>query len=506
MNSIQNKILDFNGITDPFDREILVSGSESLGSASQFFDVSVLGKMIDEAERVFVHADYDADGISSAAIVRQYLPDCEIYVPERSDGYGVSEEVVQTLTPGTLLITVDCGIKSGRILDNAPDGVTVVVTDHHEPHDGSLSKKWPIANPLLAEHGFRGYSGSGVIYTILRDLYGDNDDAIQFAAIGTVCDVMPMVSHNRKIVRDGINSMRSHAHPGVFALCKKSGVYCGNVNEEDIGWKIGPAINASGRMGDVGVAVSLFNDPYADHGVLSSRLVKMNKERRKVVDEIYSNQVATSLQNNGEIVYAVLEDVQPGMIGLVAGKLLRTHELPSVAISLSDGVCHASMRAPKWFNAVVSLSSCSKLLLSHGGHAAAAGFSFKIEDLDSVMKCLSSFSGSQKRASVAVHIQSFIEMGVDEVVDEYDNIRSLAPYGNGFRQPIFLSTGLVSDASNVGDRTHLKCKLDGHNMIFFGANIPAKEIDNTSKRVMYTVSENRFAGKSSIQLMAQEIT
>lgn len=493
-------ITEYNGIHDEFAIEVIRSRSESVESFSEAYSAQEIRDRIERADRIFVHTDYDADGVMSAAIARLYLPSAVIYTPERVDGYGVSSEFVRGLDAGDLLITADCGIRSGPEISEAANGVDVIITDHHVPHT-PLLPSCTVINPLLYENAFHGYSGASVIMLVLQSVYGDIPDATQYAAVGAVCDIMPMVGPNRKIVRDGIRLISSSPTSPMLALCKASGVYYKTITPEDIGWRIGPAINAAGRMGDAQSAIDLFCNT-SEFDTLSQLLVQYNQERKRAVSEIVSS--ITPENTLLDVSYAsavLLDEVPAGFVGLVAGSIARETQKTSIVMT-GDSLLSGSLRAYGDANCIEMLNVCSEYLERYGGHRGAAGFSVKRQNVDSMLDAIANTTASEKplsrdkksesRVPIRLSVQEAASIAYD--LDEYE------PFGNGFERPRFSSLAQLHSIKPIGsDKSHSSFMIDDIRCVMFGVYadtlVPGKTYE-----VLFTPKVNRFRGNESVQL------
>lgn len=500
MSDALSAITKYNGIVDEFAVEVIRSRSESVESFSEAFSSDEIRQRIDRADRVFVHADYDADGVMSAAVAKLYIPQAQIYTPERADGYGVSADFVKGLSRGDLLITADCGIRSGPEISEAAEGVDVIVTDHHVPYQ-PLVPDCIVVNPLLYPGAFHGYSGASVIMLVMQSVYGDIPSAMQYAAVGAVCDVMPMRGPNRKIVRDGVSLMSRTPTDPLAALCKASNVYYKNITPEDIGWRLGPAINAAGRMGDAQSAIDLFCGT-SEFDTLAQRLVQYNQERKRAVSDIVAGITPDNTLVDVSYVSAVLlKDVPAGFVGLVASAIARETKKTSLVMT-GGSLLSGSLRAYGDANCIELLNSCSEHLERYGGHSGAAGFSVRRENLELMMGALANTTARDSSLSVdkKPDWRVPIELSIDEAVSLAYELESYEPFGNGFERPRFSSEAVLHTVKSMGsDKSHSSFMIDDVRCVMFGVSssvlVPGKRYE-----VLFTPKINRFRGKESIQL------
>lgn len=267
---------------DEFDQEVIVGRGEYEGTWIDSEIVSEVKKTL-SLNDLIVHADYDTDGVSSAAIAIAYNNNTKVIIPKRSWGYGLSSTSMSHIPNGSSLMTADCGVSNEKEIEELQKrGVRVVVTDHHE-----LPVNMPqcmIVHPKLLNHsGFYGYSGSGVIYKLLRGLYNSkNSSALQFAAIGTITDMMPMLDENRLIVRNGIASIQQEPDFRIQALLCSLGKKHKYIDAKDIAFYVGPAINSCSRIDKVDVIEEwLHSQNYTKAKSASDAVNNVNQERKK---------------------------------------------------------------------------------------------------------------------------------------------------------------------------------------------------------------------------------
>jgi single-stranded-DNA-specific exonuclease len=499
MSNALKAILEYNRISDEFDIEIIKSKAESVENFVSEDVTRAFLEKVSAAERVIVHTDYDADGVMSAAISSLYFSEATIVSPERVDGYGLNERFISSLVGGDLLITADCGISAKREIDALPFGVDAIVTDHHTPNLDNVPGCMVI-NPLLVPGAFGGYSGSSVIMIVLENAFGSRSEAMQYAAIGTVCDIMPMTGPNRAIVRNGLELIGTKPTRPIKSLCKELGVNTQFINEEDIGWKIGPAINAAGRMGDARSAIDLFCG-YGELDNLSASLVQYNQERRKVsesfVDSIRDQNV---LLNSDLIIIALVDDIPVGFAGLVASALVKKHNKSAMVLGNGETLS-GSLRSSGSLNCVHLLNHCSRHLIRYGGHRGAAGVSLRKESLKEFVDCVNSVETVKvdKKQSGAL-VES-----VEAAAAMTEEINSYGPFGPGFERPQFVSYARIENLKRIGsDKSHISFTAEGVRCVAFG-NDGSSVKNGGVHEIEYTPKLNRFLNRTNIQLEVRRI-
>lgn len=504
---IKQYILLARGIEDEFDAMQFTLGS--FHSCKSITSDDVARKILDAisaSRQMTVFGDYDADGVTAAAIARLYFPSCEVIIPERTDGYGLTDVSVSKMRAGTdLLMTVDCGITSAETIKGIIDsGVSVIVTDHHNIQGDIPSCL--VVHPDLSSCAFKKYSGSGVAYKLLSLLYGNLETeaalAVQLAAVGTVCDVMPVVSENRHIIKRGLERMRKDCVPGLYALANVMGGDAYSVDESTIGFQIGPAINACGRMGEARLAFELLSAPNVSAAMPLARAAKKYNDQRKKNTELSA--VAASVIYDARVVILELPGAMRGSLGLVAARACRDYGKPAIVFTAANDVAHASVRSPGWFKCGDFLSYCSECIISGGGHDGAAGFSFVPENINCIIDCVDSYTSG---IVVDVSQDRIYDISIDfDVVDSiYDDVFSLAPYGNGFEQPVFVSSGQVVEVKPLGKSgEHFKVVFScGKSVAVFYSGKPCEAGDDVI--VAYTINRPGAYDKAPYSLISTKV-
>ncbi|HWF57077.1 MAG TPA: single-stranded-DNA-specific exonuclease RecJ [Candidatus Dormibacteraeota bacterium] len=394
---------------------ILAARGHDAGSATAFLDsaaafhdpsglrgmdaaVDVLRAAIAQRRRIAVYGDYDADGVTACALLSRALRSAGVdtvpYIPNRmSEGYGLHGAALAELHAQGVgcVITVDCGTSSVEVAAARPAGMRLVVTDHHLPlaPDGTppaLAPADALINPKQpgCEYAFDGLAGAGVAWKLLAALEaaglvpaGSADDGLALAALGTVADMMPLRGENRLIVQRGLPRLRDH--PGIRALCAAAGLQA-DLRASDVGFGIGPRINAAGRMEDARLALDLCLCEEEDEAfALAARLDSQNRDRQAAV--------AIALAEAEEMVGALPDDAPAivlgspawpmGIVGLVAGRLCERYARPSFIVCLDPAEAKGSGRSTPGVHIVEALDAAASTLLRYGGHRVAAGFSLE---------------------------------------------------------------------------------------------------------------------------------
>lgn len=480
---------------------------------------------IEQKEQIIVYGDYDADGVTASALLVSALRDlgavADVFIPDRFEhGYGLHVEAINQLAAmgACLMITVDCGIRGLEQVEHANQlGVDVVVTDHHQPGE-ILPDALAIIDPKQpgCTYLHKGLAGVGLAYKLAQAL--DKDVAeryLDFVAIGTVADLAPVVGENRDLVRKGMAQLEQSSRPGLKALMSKVGSAGQRVTSNTIGYRIGPRINAAGRIRSAGLAYALLmTEEQSQAEALADELERINRDRRDITKNIVDK--ALSMTDNTEetppFVFAFDEDFNEGVVGLAASRLVERHFRPAAVGTISGEFIRASVRSIPEFNVIQALDTCAHLLERYGGHSAAAGFTVRKAKQGMLTEKLSSLAArafGSKELLPTINIDasvSFLEL--DDAL--LDFLEALEPYGPGNPVPIFSTYGAsITDRRRVGkDRQHLKfiLKHDGvhREAIGFGMGDMDDQLGNVVD-VVYHLERNEYRGISKPQLRMLDI-
>jgi len=486
--------------------------------------VQLLLEGIAGREKICVYGDYDADGVTSTALLVTLLSslgaDVCYHVPDRfREGYGMSEGVVRELAAKgvTLILTCDCGISNRAEIALAKElGLMVLVTDHHLlPPD--LPDADCIVNPqqLPEGHPSRTLSGVGVAYMLARGVLeyvgrGEESKAfLDLVAIGTVADVVPLRAENRFLLQSGLKVLQVSRRAGIRALCRESKLIQAELTEEEIGFQLAPRINAAGRVSSavLGVELLLAKDEQKA-SELAVKLETINQQRRKIGEEIFQQaQGMLNLDYGLRPIVLYSPDWHHGVIGIVAGRLAELHQVPVLLMSLKeDGVSiTGSARSIEGVHIYEVIKSCSNYLTKFGGHAGAAGFSLEIGKLELFSKAVEYELEQALERVEPGEVESFdLEIRLDCLsTGTYQELRLLAPFGEGNPAPRFLTRQAeVRSHRAISEDRHLRLVL-GHGQTVLQAIWwwgGKQEISPTSDAI-YSLSMNRWQGRENLQLI-----
>lgn len=433
-------------------------------------------------ERIIIFGDYDVDGITSTSILYDFLVKCGAdvgyYIPDRKEeGYGLSIGAVQKVINdgASLIITVDCGITAFEevkyIIDNDVD---IIITDHHECKD-ELPEAYALVNPCRHDctYPFKELAGVGVTFKLLQalsikmDLKDPSLDYIDLVALGTVADVVPLVSENRIIVKYGLKKIENTFNKGLKALIDVSGAKDKPVTSYTVGFVLAPRINAAGRIGDATRAVRLFTTDDENEAIaISKELNEQNIYRQETEQEILNDvlsRVERSVDLKKEKVIVVWgEGWHHGIIGIVASRVTETFHRPCILIAVEDGIGKGSGRSIEGFNLFEALSHCTSLLEKFGGHELAAGLTIKEENIEKLKEMINEYADTLlKDSDLIPKIKIDVEVTKEDIsLDSVRELDLLSPFGVGNPSPVFAYKNLmIEDIRTVGNDKHIKLKL-----------------------------------------------
>lgn len=546
--AIVAQLLLARGVADPeLARNFLSPKLTGLRDPGELPGVSEAARLLHQAirngERITVYGDYDADGMTATAILLRCLKllgaDVDFYVPHRLDeGYGLNADALRALAErgASVVVTVDCGIASVAEAEVAAElGLRLVVTDHHQ-FAPTLPPAAVLVHPALpgTDYPFHGLCGAAVAFklawALCQEAAGERRvgesmrafllQAVGLAAIGTVADVVPLVDENRILVRYGLEALRSDPTAGVSALMKLTGLDKKRaLGGEDLGFTIGPRLNAAGRLGQAEIGVELLTTDSAERAEQLSRYVdELNGQRQSVERSIYRGAVkqAQELFEPTEDPALVLCDHEwhAGVIGIVAGRLAERFHRPTILIAddplgAKPGI--GSARSVPGFDLHAALAECGDHLESHGGHAAAAGLRIHRRNLDAFRKhffgvAATRMNGQDLQAELDVDAEASLAMLTRQTVEQ---IESLAPFGQGNSRPLLCTSEvkLVGPPRKMGSNgRHLSMTVDQHGVQMRAVAFGAAEWEEDLVRadgplsIAFRPVINHFRGRSSVEL------
>ena len=522
------RILSARGCADPAAAADYLRCDQPLYSPFLMKDMKTAADRVRLAvarrELIAVFGDYDVDGITSTALLTDFLESVGgrvvSYIPARlEEGYGLNEIAIRQLARQrvNLIVTVDCGITANAEAELCRKlGIDLVITDHHECKD-QLPRAVAVVDPHRPDCGYphTGLSGVGVAFQLAAAISGDQagmlDRYADLLALGLVADVMPLHGEVRTMVVRGLEALSSPGRPGIAALMKECGVLGERVTTSTVGYLLAPRINAAGRMGQVEIALELFltQDPAAAQALAES-LCRLNRERQKVEAGIYQ-EAAAMLGPDAHPSAIVLsgETWHQGVVGIVASRLSEEYHCPAFLICLDqDGKGKASSRSYGGFNLFAALTHLSDLLESYGGHELAAGFTIYKENIPRFRECITAMAKnffSSGEADAALQVDCAVEPEL-LTLENIAGLSQMEPCGTGCPVPVLcLRDAVVTQLSEVGGGKHLRLSLNAGGRclpaIFFSQTALQAGVGlGDSLDVAFTPQINEFRGQRSVQL------
>ncbi len=502
-------------------------------------DVAVdrLNDAMGRKERIMVYGDYDVDGCTAVALVykflQQFYSNIDYYIPDRyEEGYGVSHKGIDYAneTGVKLIIVLDCGIKAIEEIAYAKSlGIDFIICDHHVPDD-TMPPAVAILNPKRSDstYPFEHLSGCGVGFKFMQAFAKNNGipfsrliPLLDFCAVSIASDIVPVIGENRTLAFHGLKQLNQNPSTGLKAIIEICGLTNRELNMSDIVFKIGPRINASGRMQNGKEAVELLVEKDFKKALAEAGMINEYNEQRKDIDKQMTeeaNSIVEKLESQKHMSSIVLydENWKKGVIGIVASRLTEIYFRPTVVMTLSDGMATGSARSVAGFDIYDAIKSCRDLLENFGGHTYAAGLSLKEENIKEFRRRFQEY--------VSEHImpeQTQPILDVEEVIDFKDitkkmqsDLKKFAPHGPCNPKPLFCTRNVYDYGTSkvVGrQQEHIKLELvdskssNVMNGIAFGQSAAARYIK--SKRsfdIVYTIEENTYK-RGEVQLQIEDI-
>lgn len=493
--------------------------------------VDLLIKNIKEKNKIFIYGDYDADGITSSALLCDLLEtfhaNVSVYIPDRiKEGYGVHKGAIDKIANAgaKLMITVDTGIRNiDEIKYAQKKGIEVIVTDHHVCPDDL--PKCLILNPAIenTKYPFKKLAGVGVAFKLASALIeksklDDNmkeklkDRLLDLVAIGTVADCVDLHGENRLLVKRGLEILNNTQRLGLQALLKVA-----NINKKigawNIGFQIGPRINASSRINNADEAFYLLiSKSEKDAKERAETLNNRNIERQKITMDMFS-EIIDGIQESDDKIIIAISGENPwteGIIGLVSGRVKEKYYKPALVITRTEEGYKGSGRSIEDFNIMEGLDDCADLLDKYGGHPMACGFSVKEENLEKFVEKIRLFANKKlKTVNLVPKLNIDTELDIKNINNAlWDDIQKMAPYGQANPTPLFMSKGLkIKEKMTIGqDANHVKFLFGDVWAIAFGWAEKCEELESGDLvDIAYSVDMNYFNGDSTLQLKIKDI-
>ena len=483
--------------------------------------VNRIRRAIEQGEFILVYGDYDADGMTSASILKETLEqlgaECLVYLPNRfTDGYGPNASVYKYFIEQqgiSLIVTVDNGVAGHEAIDLAQSmGVDVIVTDHH-----SLPEVLPDAHAIVhpehpeADYPFKHLAGCGVAFKLACALLEEVQvELLDLVAIGTIADMVSLTDENRIMVQYGLEILRNTQRIGLQELFEVAGISSSDLTEETVGFQLAPRLNALGRLDDPNPAIDLLTG-FDDEGVREIALMiqDKNEERKEIVQAIYE-EAKSLVDPNKSVQVLAKEGWNPGVLGIVAGRLLEELGQTVIVLNIEDGRAKGSARSIEAVDIFEALDPHRELFIAFGGHAGAAGMTLEVDKLEALSELLEVYI-TEKGLDVATKNNLRLDENLDLdalTIETVKNFERLAPFGMDHQKPVFYIRDFqVENARTMGaGNAHLKLKISkgsaNFEVVAFGKGSLATEFAQVKDlELAVTLSVNQWNGQTALQLM-----
>ncbi len=472
-------------------------------------------------DSIIVFGDYDVDGTNGAAMLYLFLKDLgakvQYYIPDRmKEGYGVSRMGIDHAVElgANLFIAVDCGITAVEQIDHANEcGLDVIICDHHEAGP-VLPRAHAVLDPIKPgdTYPFKPLSGCGVglklVQGVARKLGREESirSYFDFVALASTADIVPLVGENRILVKIGLESINASPRPGIRALIESAGLKPGRITTGHIVFALAPRINAAGRLGDATRAVRLLTSTDPEEArALAQELEEENKNRRKIDEETFANaqqlfEECFNVESDPAIVLHQ-EHWHPGVVGIVASRMVERYYKPSIMMATVDGVAKGSARSVSGFDVYEALKRCEDKVLQFGGHKYAAGLTVEIERLDEFREAFNTAVKELMAEELKTpEIRIDMELSLEEITPRFIKIlREFAPFGPHNARPTFFTRNLeVAGTPRIVGRNHLRFRVRQNGTSFdaigfgLGELLPRAYSGRLNLECVYTVEENEW--------------
>jgi len=491
---------------------------------------------IEKHEKILIYGDYDVDGITAISIMYLFLKnlnaDVIYYIPERlKEGYGFSFSSVEDMVIDEkvkVIVTVDCGITAVKdVAEARKKNVDIIISDHHEPGE-KLPDAFAVLDPKRIDclYPFKELAGVGVAFKLIQGIaekleLGTSfiEDYLEYVAIGSAADIVPLVDENRILVKLGLEKLNKSEKCGIFALLEVSGLLQKEISTGQIVFMLAPRLNAVGRLGNAEKAVKLLTTDNLNRArAIASILEKDNRERKNIDEETFAQalEMTESIYEpeRDKAIILARQNWHSGVIGIVASRIVERYYRPTILITIEDGIGKGSARSVDGFDLYLALKECENLLDSYGGHKYAAGLTIKEENLEAFTKKFKEVA--LKRISEdllipKVWIDSRISLSeIDEKLMAL--LKRFAPFGPKNMRPVFLTRNLeVVGTPRIVGTNHLKLKVrqDGIALDAIGFNMAdlLYRIDSGGKNldILYYIEENTWQGQTTLQLRLKDL-
>ena len=538
LTPLQAQLLINRGISDgesvrSFMRPQLADMADPMMMKGMDEAIATILKSIENKEKITIYGDYDADGLTATALLSNFLSNIDIpvscYIPNRlKEGYGLNMKAIEKIANGGtgLIITVDCGISNGEEIAFARSlGLKVVVTDHHQIPIG-FQANCPVINPHQGGclFPFKDLAGVGVAFFLAVAIRAslrergwfkskpepDLKEYLDLVALGTVADRVPLLGQNRILVNSGLGILASTRWPGINAMKEVANIGASEITADDLAFRLAPRLNAPGRMGDpeIGLKMLTVRDPHMARD-FALEADTMNNQRQNVEKDIFKQirgliKTTEGFKDLKTLVFAG-EGWHKGVLGIVASRLVDKYHRPSLVFNIQDGRAVGSGRSIDGFNLYVALGQLSHLFERFGGHAHAAGFTLKAENLDNLKSELEALANDTfGDEDLVPTIEVDAEITLNDITHKMiHEIKALSPFGEGNSEPLFCARSLKVLGSRIVGERHLKLRVrqEGKSFEAIGFGLAGKyPLDGKTINMVFSPELNRWKGCDRIQL------
>jgi single-stranded-DNA-specific exonuclease len=503
--------------------------------------VKRISTAIQNNERMVVFGDYDVDGTDSTAMLWKFLKDAgtnvSYFIPDRiKDGYGISTAGIDHVrdSGATLLIAVDCGITAVQQVEYARShNIDVIICDHHEP-----GNEIPNATAVLdalkpsCSYPFKYLCGCGVAFKLIQALavsepirskFGEDApkrllDYLQYVTLATTADIVPLVNENRVMVKLGMELINSIPVPGIRALIETSGLSLGKISSGQIVFVLAPRINAVGRLGDANRAVEMLASDSYDRAVQIARVMENENFQRRKIDEETFLQAQEIVEkfleaDNDSAIVLHQETWHPGVIGIVASRLVERYYRPTIMMTTVDGVAKGSARSISGFNIYEALKRCENKLIQFGGHKYAAGLTVELNRVDEFRDTFKQVAAELLTEELLTpEIKIDAEMQLSDLTPKFIRVLAqFAPFGPENMRPVFAARNVeVLGQPRIVGKNHLRFKVRSNTHVVDAIGFNLGHLLNRVRSgnkvdVAFTLDEGDFAGEVVPQLKIRDV-
>lgn len=502
--------------------------------------VERIRRAIRDGEAIAVYGDFDADGVCSTALLAHALKVLGAkalpYIPHRvNEGYGLNQDALVDLHEkgARVVVTVDCGIRSLDEVDQgAALGLDMIVTDHHSVGE-ILPRAVAVVNPKQADdaYPFKEFAGVGIAFKLAQALSMAQeqdplpnaqtlnlDELFDLVALGTVADLVPLVGENRTLVRRGLARLNKTERPGLQAMVQNLASRYHNIDAGTVGFMLGPRLNAAGRIDHARTAYKLLSTQYPDEAkTLAEKLETTNRERQKLTEEMVSRArlLVANIPPEEFILIAGSPDFPEGIIGLIASKMQEDAYRPAIAMThqVEKGQMRGSARSIPEFNMIAALDECADLLVRHGGHAAAAGFTVTNENFPALHTRLRHIA---ERELGRLELVPTLTVDAEASLQDMNwsllkQLEQLHPFGYGNREPVFVSNNVMVKSARVVGTDHLAMTISDGVVVWDAIAFRQKDFFTQLTPlpryvdIAYNLASKVWGGEARLQLEIKDI-